>query len=868
MAKELLFRIRINIQQEKELERINRRINELIVLKKKNNGLTVKEGIELKSLRKDYNGLTNQIIKQNQVRKGEINTLGRINSELAVQRQRIKNVVLGSKEFDKVAARIKNLENKQRQANAAMGRGTTFVGEYAKGAIQAFQKIAGVVMATVIALRTLSRVFKGIIDTLVEFEQGQMNVQTLLEDFDDQLRDESIILIRKYGLTINDTNRALFDAVSAGVSARESFKFMNEAAILAVAGISDLESVVDGMTTVMNVWGVSMEDMDKVSAAFFTAQKKGKFYIADITAEIGKVAAVAKIAGLSYQELMTTYAALTKRGLPLELSTTAIKATILAVAKPSQQAADAFREMGIETGLTAVRTQGLFTILTKINEATRIQKDKLTELIPNVRALTGVAILNEEALIEWHEILKLVNEDIGEGSSIMKAYELQMGTLAKKQELLTASWQALVLSSREGNAIGRIWGKTLDLLAGSIGKLTEMSEYFALITDETAWRAITAIREQENATGILLLTQEELEEQIEELRIRSQEYDKYMKENEEIRKARAELEIKREEERKERIEARIQAEKQAFDELMKRIKDEGDAKRAMEEEDQIAADEAWVNMILQWAIEDQAAADRQAEKDEIDEKIAADLDEGYQKQLKKDQKRWKSEIEQFKKLQDKYKQTVGIFTDLGNQLAQMTNEAITQGELNLKKFAKISIAVALDTLQKIILLQRAEILAKALATPDSIATFGAAGLIRFAIINTLITTAFQAAKAIVTANKGMIVPGQGNKDTVSAILTPKEGIINARSMTSPDVMTLTGTPYQIASQINSYKGYGIPFAAGGVAPSVTNNTFNNIDEASMDRIVSGLNERRIILNINEVTEAQQEIQIINETSEL
>lgn len=38
-----------------------------------------------------------------------------------------------------------------------------------------------------------------------------------------------------------------------------------------------------------------------------------------------------------------------------------------------------------------------------------------------------------------------------------------------------------------------------------------------------------------------------------------------------------------------------------------------------------------------------------------------------------------------------------------------------------------------------------------------------------------------------------------------------EGIINKRSMASKDVITVTGTPYQIASQLNSYKGFGVAF---------------------------------------------------------
>jgi len=48
-----------------------------------------------------------------------------------------------------------------------------------------------------------------------------------------------------------------------------------------------------------------------------------------------------------------------------------------------------------------------------------------------------------------------------------------------------------------------------------------------------------------------------------------------------------------------------------------------------------------------------------------------------------------------------------------------------------------------------------------------------------------------------------------------------EGIINKRSMSSGQVMSVTGTPRQIASQINSMNGFGAQFASGGEVDQIT-----------------------------------------------
>lgn len=54
----------------------------------------------------------------------------------------------------------------------------------------------------------------------------------------------------------------------------------------------------------------------------------------------------------------------------------------------------------------------------------------------------------------------------------------------------------------------------------------------------------------------------------------------------------------------------------------------------------------------------------------------------------------------------------------------------------------------------------------------------------------------------------IINPHTGQK---VAEIEKDEGVINRRSMKSKDVLTVTGTPYEIASAINSYKGYGVAY---------------------------------------------------------
>ncbi len=80
----------------------------------------------------------------------------------------------------------------------------------------------------------------------------------------------------------------------------------------------------------------------------------------------------------------------------------------------------------------------------------------------------------------------------------------------------------------------------------------------------------------------------------------------------------------------------------------------------------------------------------------------------------------------------------------------------------------------------------------------------------------------------VSGKKGGLIKGKSHAEggvkavvdgTKTVELQGGETIINAKAMQDPEVMTVTGTKKEIASQINSDKGYGVKFEKGGEIPS-------------------------------------------------
>lgn len=883
MAKEILFNIRINVQDEKELKTTQTRMDQLIArqkeLTKQNKRSTTeyqKNAIELKAIRKEHSQLSNNLVRQNQLQKTQVNTLGRVNAELAIQRQKIKDVVIGSQQFKKTAARIKELETKQRQYNAAIGRSTTFVGEYSKGFINAFQKIGTAIFAAVASFRVFINLIKSAITDYADFETGQLNVQSLLDQFDETLEKRSIKLMTTYGLKMEDVNKAMFDAVSAGVPAAELMEFMAASAKLAISGVTDLTTATGAIAKAINVYGLELNKANDIADMFFTTQKKGVTTVALVASNFGKAAVIAEKAGIEFEEFMATFAGLTKVMDSTEETATTLRSMIAALIDPSAQAKKAFEKLKIETGLTAMQQNGLFNTIEKIIQATKDNSDVVTELFPNVRALTGALAINEEKMQEMHEVYELVKTDIGETSSATIAFETHMESLNKRMDITKAKIKEQSIAL--GKTLKPVWLGILEIIEELISKTRLVIDFFGIMANPATASGKLIVKAFEIASASIhesgKKTKEEIEAAAAEATAAAEEaaIEKQKLSDEEFKNF-VELE-------KLRIETIIDnTEKEIANEILKHEI----AFRKYKDNNELLEAELGRHLfaLAQIRIEHEAEEREKEREDqeflakqelESEKFIAAEIlelekesrkltEDAEKKHLEKIDK---LRIDNLKKEEKRIQSHAKLIYEFAADIGVAVENALLAEEKGFEKFAKAIVLSGLALLRKQVYIAIAESLVRGIAK-------GPWGIVEAGIKITAIEAAYGAARALVLKmGRGGEVPGVGDKDTVSIMATPKEGIINARSMQSPDFLTLTGRPFDIASQLNSYKGFGIPFNTGGVVSPVTNNTYNNLNEDTIRSIVDQLNAREIKVyqNVHEVIEAQQEIKVIQETGEI
>lgn len=101
-----------------------------------------------------------------------------------------------------------------------------------------------------------------------------------------------------------------------------------------------------------------------------------------------------------------------------------------------------------------------------------------------------------------------------------------------------------------------------------------------------------------------------------------------------------------------------------------------------------------------------------------------------------------------------------LYSDAIGNFGGMLGQFLADQEMSTKDFMKGMIMLALDVLEKQVLINVAAAQAGSLASPESIATWGAAGTAKAAIITGLIMAAFEGVKAVVSAgleNGGSLV---------------------------------------------------------------------------------------------------------------
>jgi TP901 family phage tail tape measure protein len=197
----------------------------------------------------------------------------------------------------------------------------------------------------------------------------------------------------EFGIAQDVLTNGLYNAISAGIPRGNVLEFMQVASQASIAGVTDVNTAVDGLSTVLNAFGLEADATQAVADSMFTAVKGGKTTFAELSASMFQVAPSAAAAGVSFTEVNAAIATLTAAGTPTTVATTQIKAALTALQRPTADMTALFNGLGYESAQAAIESEGLQFALGAVSDYADGNNGKMIELLGSVEAVSAVQVL-------------------------------------------------------------------------------------------------------------------------------------------------------------------------------------------------------------------------------------------------------------------------------------------------------------------------------------------------------------------------------------------------------------------------------------------------------------------------------------------
>ena len=346
---------------------------------------------------------------------------------------------------------------------------------------QASSRLTGMGTTAMIAGGVVAAGLGVAVHSATKFNTAMAEVSTLVDTSTtdmDALAGNVRSLSKEYGQMPVDTAKALYTTISAGFGDAQDATVMLEGAMkLARGGITDTETAIDGLTSIMNSYGMAADQVSGVSDQMFVAMKAGKTTIGELSSSMGKVTPLAASAGVGLDQLLAATSALTLGGLKTTEATTSLRGMLAAVVKPTAEASKTAKTLGIDFSAAAVKSMGLSNWLAHVKEKTGGSQEKMATLFGSVEALTGVLALTGNQASAFTDILGQMQTASGATEEAFRKVDATAGAAFDR-----AKANAAVLMDTVGNALLPVVSSLANAFAWVSDKISLLAEAHPFLT--------------------------------------------------------------------------------------------------------------------------------------------------------------------------------------------------------------------------------------------------------------------------------------------------------------------------------------------------------------------------------------------------
>lgn len=168
-------------------------------------------------------------------------------------------------------------------------------------------------------------VYAGPVKSAQDYEAAMAKVGTIADTQAvplEKMSGQIMALSNQTGIAATAIADDVYNAISAGQSTADAVNFVTNSTKLAKAGFAESSQTLDVLTTILNAYGKSADEVGAVSDMLIQIQNKGKVTVAELSSVMGKIIPTANANGVSLEQLGAGYAIMTSKGIAAAETTT------------------------------------------------------------------------------------------------------------------------------------------------------------------------------------------------------------------------------------------------------------------------------------------------------------------------------------------------------------------------------------------------------------------------------------------------------------------------------------------------------------------------------------------------------------------
>lgn len=310
----------------------------------------------------------------------------------------------------------------------------------------------------------------------------------------DELSTKLLNLAQVVPTAPTELANSLYYAGSAGLSASQAMKVVELSAKGAAIGMGSAADISKVLIFALNNYAKEGLTASHAMDVLTEGIKRGTAEPEEMAIALGRVLPVAQDAGIAFDTVVASIAALTNIGLPTRVATTSLRALFTELLAPTIQATEKLDQLGVSSEeLRDTLKAGPIAAFQLLLKATHGNVDALHDIIPQIRGFTAFSGLSGEKLKTYAKTINAVTHSTGALNKAFKiisktpAFQFEIGLNKLRvagiqigQKLIPVFLKFVQVIGDVGDALANMpgWAQTalvaIGLLAASMGPLLKL----------------------------------------------------------------------------------------------------------------------------------------------------------------------------------------------------------------------------------------------------------------------------------------------------------------------------------------------------------------------------------------------------------